>query len=74
MNMQEGKLRWLQPGILRRGLLELSFEGLVEVSHVNKSGESVFQGEGHVFKGTEVGELFKECRQLYSCRERLEER
>lgn len=69
--MQEGKLWWLRPGILRRGLLELSFEGLVEVSQVNKSGESVFQVEGHVFKGMEVGELFKERRQLFSSRERL---
>lgn len=62
MDMQEGKLWWLRPGILSRGILELSFEGLVEGSRVNKSGESVFQVEAHMFKGTEV---FEERRQLF---------
>lgn len=65
MDMQEGKLWWLRPGTLSRGILELSFEGLVEGSRVNKSGESVFQVEAHMFKGTEVGELFEERRQLF---------
>ena len=62
MNMLEWQVVVAGNGFLRRGVLELSREGLVEVIQVKKAAERVVQVEGSAFKGMEVGELFTELR------------
>lgn len=61
VNTEEEQLWRLQDGVLGRGILRLSLEGL-EVSQLNKAECRELQVEGRMFKGTGMGEFFKEFR------------